>query len=63
LVDTKLASSRSDATRLILGGGISVNDEVVKNPKRKLTAEDVWQKVLVVLGKGRRQKHVLRVQP
>jgi tyrosyl-tRNA synthetase len=63
LVDTKLASSRSDATRLILGGGISVNDEVVKDPKRKLTAEDVWQKVLVVLGKGRRHKHVLRVQP
>jgi tyrosyl-tRNA synthetase len=63
LVDTKLASSRSDATRLILGGGISVNDVVVKDPKRKLTADDVWEKVLVVLGKGRRQKHVLRVQP
>jgi tyrosyl-tRNA synthetase len=63
LVDTKLANSRSDATRLILGGGISVNDVVVKDPKRKLTADDVWQKVLVVLGKGRRQKHVLKVQP
>jgi tyrosyl-tRNA synthetase len=63
LVDTKLASSRSDATRLILGGGISVNDVVVKDPKKKLTADDVWQKVLVVLGKGRRQKHVLKVQP
>ena len=59
LVDTKLASSRSDATRLILGGGISVNDVVVKDPKRRLTADDVWEKVLIVLGKGRRQKHVL----
>jgi tyrosyl-tRNA synthetase len=63
LVDTKLASSRSDATRLIVGGGISVNDVVVKDPKRKLTADDVWEKVLIVLGKGRRQKHVLKVQP
>ncbi len=63
LVDTKLASSRSDATRLILGGGISVNDVVVKDPKRRLTADDVWEKVLIVLGKGRRQKHVLKVQP
>ena len=52
LVDTKLASSRSDATRLILGGGILVNDVVVKDPKRRLTADDVWEKVLIVLGKN-----------
>jgi len=63
LVDTNLASSRSEATRLIVGGGIYVNDVAEKDPKRKLTADDVWEKVLVVLGKGRRQKHVLKVQP
>jgi tyrosyl-tRNA synthetase len=63
LVETNLASSRSEATRLILGGGIYVNDVAEKDPKRKLTADDVWEKVLVVLGKGRRQKHVLKVQP
>jgi tyrosyl-tRNA synthetase len=62
LVETKLASSRSEATRLILGGGIYVNDVAEKDPKRKLTSADVWEKVLVVLGKGRRQKHVLRVE-
>ena len=62
LVETNLASSRSEATRLILGGGIYVNDVAEKDPKRKLTADDVWEKVLVVLGKGRRQKHVLKVQ-
>jgi tyrosyl-tRNA synthetase len=63
LVETKLASSRSEATRLVLGGGIYVNDVAVKDPKRKLTPGDVWEKVLVVLGKGRRQKHVLKVEP
>jgi tyrosyl-tRNA synthetase len=62
LVETKLASSRSEATRLVLGGGIYVNDVAVKDPKRKLTPDDVWEKVLVVLGKGRRQKHVLKVE-
>jgi tyrosyl-tRNA synthetase len=62
LVETKLASSRSEATRLVLGGGIYVNDVAVKDPKRKLTAGDVWEQVLVVLGKGRRQKHVLKVE-
>jgi tyrosyl-tRNA synthetase len=62
LVDTNLASSKSEATRLILGGGIYVNDVAEKDPKRKLTAADVWQRVLVVLGKGRKQKHVLKVE-
>jgi tyrosyl-tRNA synthetase len=62
LVETKLASSRSEATRLVLGGGIYVNDVAVKDPKRKLTTGDVWEKVLVVLGKGRRQRHVLKVE-
>jgi tyrosyl-tRNA synthetase len=62
LVETKLASSRSEATRLVVGGGIYVNDVAVKDPKRKLTTGDVWEKALVVLGKGRRQKHVLKVE-
>ena len=61
-MDTNLASSKSEATRLILGGGIYVNDVAEKDPKRKLTAADVWQRVLVVLGKGRKQKHVLKVE-
>ena len=52
LVDTNLASSRSEATRLVLGGGIYVNDVAVKDPRRKLTAGDVWENVLVVLGKA-----------
>jgi tyrosyl-tRNA synthetase len=62
LVETKLASSRSEATRLVVGGGIYVNDVAVKDPKRKLTTGDVWEKALVVLGKGRKQKHVLKVE-
>jgi len=62
LVETKLASSRSEATRLVVGGGIYVNDVAVKDPKRRLTTGDVWEKALVVLGKGRRQKHVLKVE-
>src|SRR4051812_1773226 len=63
LVDTNLASSRSEATRLVLGGGIYVNDIAVKDPRRKLTAGDVWENGLVVLGKGRGQKNVLKGEP
>jgi tyrosyl-tRNA synthetase len=62
LVETGLASSRSEATRLIRGGGIYLNDVAVKDEKARLTPDDLWEKVLVVLGKGRKQKHVLRVK-
>jgi tyrosyl-tRNA synthetase len=63
LVETGLASSRSEATRLIRGGGVYVNDVVVNDEKKKLTAADLWERALVVLGKGRKQKHVLKIRP
>ena len=61
LVETGLASSRSEATRLIRGGGVSINDAVVSDEKKRLSVGDLWENVLVVLGKGRKQKHVLKV--
>jgi tyrosyl-tRNA synthetase len=61
LVDVGLASSRSEATRLIRGGGIYVNDVAVKDEKERLTTESLFEKALIVLGKGRRNKHVLKV--
>ncbi len=61
LVDIGLASSRSEATRLIRGGGIYVNDVAVKDEKERLTTGSLFEKALIVLGKGRRHKHVLKV--
>jgi tyrosyl-tRNA synthetase len=61
LVDVGLASSRSEATRLIRGGGIYVNDVVVRDEKERLTPGSLFEKALIVLGKGRRHKHVLKV--
>jgi tyrosyl-tRNA synthetase len=62
LVETGLVSSRSEATRLIRGGGIYLNDERVNDEKRRLKVGDLWKGVLAVLGKGQRQKHVLKLQ-
>jgi tyrosyl-tRNA synthetase len=62
LTDVGLASSRSEATRLIRGGGISVNDEAVQDEKRRLTREDLWKNALIVLSKGKRSKHVLKLE-
>jgi tyrosyl-tRNA synthetase len=61
LTDTGLTSSRSEATRLIRGGGIYLNDQPVTDDKHRLTMSDLWKGVLVVLGKGKKQKHVLKV--
>ncbi len=61
LVDTRMVSSRSEATRLIRGGGIYLNDECVKDEKRRLGVNDLWQGALAVLGRGKRVKHVLKL--
>jgi tyrosyl-tRNA synthetase len=61
LVETELVGSRSEATRLIRSGGIYINDQPVTDEKTKLSAKDLWRGKLVVLGKGKRHKHVVRV--
>ena len=61
LVDTKLVTSKSEAARLIRGGGIYVNDVAVTDEKMRLGLKDLWQQTLIVLGKGKRQKHVLKL--
>ena len=61
LVDTRMVSSRSEATRLIRGGGIYLNDECVKDEKRRLGVDDLWQGALAVLARGKRVKHVLKL--
>jgi len=63
LVDTRMASSRSEATRLIRGGGIYLNDECVRDEKRRLGVNDLWKGALAVLAKGKRLKHVLKLAP
>ena len=61
LVDTKLVNSKSEATRLIKSGGVYVNNVAVADEKARLGMKDLWQQRLIVLGKGKRQKHVLKL--
>jgi tyrosyl-tRNA synthetase len=63
LTETGLASSRSEATRLIRSGGIYVNDERVTDEKKRLTVSDrLKESFLIILGKGQRQKHILKIE-
>ena len=61
LTETGLVTSKSEATRLIKSGGIYVNNVAVVDEKSRIGHKDLWQRKLIVLGKGKRQKHVLKL--
>jgi tyrosyl-tRNA synthetase len=63
IATTGLASSTSEATRLIRSGGIYLNDARVSDEKKRLTRDDAIGGEIIVLAKGQRQKHVLKVAP
>ena len=58
LVETGLATSNGDARRSIAGGGISLNDERVAEP-RELLPTDLLHGRYVMLRKGKRQRHLV----
>jgi tyrosyl-tRNA synthetase len=61
LVDCGLVTSRGEARRLIAGGGLSINNERA-DEKRRLRAEDAIGGRFVLLRKGRRDYHLLRLR-
>jgi len=62
LATVKLASSRSEATRLIKSGGVYVNNVRARDEKAQLTASDAIAGQVIVLRKGRRDQHVVRLR-
>ena len=58
---TGLASSNSEATRLIRGGGVYVNNEAVTDVRYPISRRNIGPEDVIVLGKGKRHKHVLKV--
>jgi tyrosyl-tRNA synthetase len=62
LTATRLASSKSEAMRLLKGGGVYVNNARVADEKARLTAADAIGGELFVLRKGRKDQHIVRVR-
>ena len=62
LATVKLASSRSEATRLVKSGGVYVNNVRAQNEKARLTNEDAIGGEVIVLRKGRKDQHVVRIR-
>ncbi len=55
LVDTKMATTRSDGRRLIEGGGVLINDEKITDVRRVLAAADLGGADYLILKKGKKK--------
>lgn len=62
LAGSGLASSRADARRAIQGGGIYLNNERVTDAARPTGLSEAIDGRFIVLRKGKRQYHLVRVQ-
>lgn len=62
LVDGKLATTRSDARRTILQGGVTVNDEKVTAFDRVFTLNDFNSDEALLIKKGKKSYHLYKVQ-
>jgi tyrosyl-tRNA synthetase len=62
MATVKLVGSRSEATRLVKSGGVYVNNVRATDERARLTRDDALGGELIVLRKGRRDQHVIRVR-
>ncbi|MDO4453260.1 MAG: tyrosine--tRNA ligase [Eubacteriales bacterium] len=62
LVDTKLAKTRSEGRRLILQGGITVNDTKITEFDKKFTTADFNEDGVLLIKKGKKGYHQIKAE-
>ena len=60
MVEGKLAPSRSEARRLVMQGGVTVDDEKVDNVGAKIDGEKLRNGVIIRRGKKAFRKFILK---
>jgi tyrosyl-tRNA synthetase len=63
LASNAVVGSKSEATRLIRGGGLSVNGQRVSDEKARLRPEDAIHGRYFVIRKGKKDNHLVRLLP
>jgi len=63
LASHSIVASKSEATRLIRGGGLTVNGERVSDEKVRLRPEDAIHGRYFVIRKGKKDNFLVRVVP
>jgi tyrosyl-tRNA synthetase len=61
LASAGITKSKSEAQRLIKGGGLSVNDRRITDEKQRLTIDDAIESELFVVRKGKRDYFLIRI--
>ncbi len=61
LVQSGLAPSKSEAMRLVKGGGVSVNNRRITNERQRLTRDMAIDGRVFVVRRGGRQQHLVRL--
>ncbi len=62
IVTCGLAPSKSEARRMITGGGIYLNNQRVVSGKTLVTLSDTIEGKIIILRKGQKQYHLIRLQ-
>ena len=62
LVLAGLSASKGEAARLVRQGGVYLNNRRVEGERERVTAERAIGGTILVLRKGARQNHVLRIR-
>ena len=62
LASVQLAPSRGEATRLVKSGGVYVNNVRAADPRARLTPADAIGGQVIVLRKGRKDQHVVKIR-
>jgi len=61
VAQVQLAASKSDARRLVQSGGVYVNNRRISDPQARLTRDHAIGGRLLVLRKGQKQNHIVRL--
>jgi tyrosyl-tRNA synthetase len=61
LASAGVTSSRGEATRLIRGGGIYVNDRRITDEKEQLRADQAIEGEVFVVRKGKKDNFLIRI--
>ncbi|HET9982181.1 MAG TPA: tyrosine--tRNA ligase [Longimicrobiales bacterium] len=61
LAETGVASSKSEARRLLAGGGVYLNGERLSEVERRVTVEDALDGRVVLLRKGKKDNYLVRL--
>jgi len=61
LVTSKLAQSKGDARRTIKGGGLYLNNQRIESAGQMVTTNDLFDGKFLVLRKGRKKYHLVRI--